>query len=78
MEAMAAGVPVILAPELAEIYGDAALTAAPDDVWPLVERLWRDRAFQEARVAAGRAFVADNCGYAVFPGRIERLFTAEA
>ena len=43
MEAMAAGVPVILAPELAEIYGEAALTAAPDAVWPLVERLWRDR-----------------------------------
>ena len=35
MEAMAAGVPVILAPELGEIYGGAALTAAPDDVWPL-------------------------------------------
>ena len=78
MEAMAAGVPVILAPELAEIYGEAALTAAPDDVWPLVERLWRDEAFWKARVAAGRAFVAENCGYAVFPGRIERLFTAEA
>ena len=78
MEAMAAGVPVILAPELAEIYGEAALTAAPDAVWPLVERLWRDRAFWEARVAAGRAFVAANCGYAVFPGRIERLSTAVA
>jgi glycosyltransferase involved in cell wall biosynthesis len=78
MEAMAAGVPVILALELAEIYGEASLTATPDDVWPLVERLWRDEAFWKARVTAGRAFVADNCGYAVFPGRIERLFTAEA
>ena len=78
MEAMAAGVPVILAPELAEIYGDAALTATPDDVWPFVMRLWRDEAFWKARVTAGRAFVADNCGYAVFPGRIERLFTAGA
>jgi glycosyltransferase involved in cell wall biosynthesis len=78
MEAMAVGVPVVLAPELAPIYGEAALYAAPDEVWPLVERLWRDQGFWEARVAAGRAFVRENCGYDVFPGRLARLAAVPA
>ena len=73
MEAMAAGVPVILAPELEPTFGPAALYAAPDAVWPLVERLWRDQGFWEARAAAGRAFVAAHCGYDRFPERIARL-----
>lgn len=70
MEAMAAGLPVILAPELAPTFGEAALYASPEGVWPLVERLWGDRAFWEARSAAGRAFVAANCGYDRFPARL--------
>ena len=73
MEAMAVGLPVILPPDFAPTFGDAALYAAPDGVWPLVERLWRDRAFWEARAAAGRAFVAANCGYDAFPRRLARL-----
>jgi hypothetical protein len=73
MEAMAAGVPAILAPELAPIYGPAALYAAPDGVWELVERLRDDEAFWTARVAAGRAFVTANCGYDAFPPRLARL-----
>lgn len=72
MEAMAAGLPVLLAPELAPTFGDAALYAAPEEVWPLVARLWRDRAFWEARAAAGRAFVEANCGYDRFPARLGR------
>ena len=73
MEAMAVGVPVILPPEFAPTFGPAALYAAPDAVWPLVERLWGDRAFWEARVAAGRAFVRATCGYDAFHGRLARL-----
>jgi len=76
MEAMAVGVPAILAPELEPIYGPAALYADPEAIWPLVERLWRDRAFWEGRVAAGRDFVQENCGYGVFPGRLARLAAA--
>ena len=76
MEAMAVGVPAILAPELEPIYGPAALYADPEAIWPLVERLWRDRAFWEGRVAAGRDFVQENCGYDVFPGRLARLAAA--
>ena len=72
LEAMAAGVPVILPPEFAPSFGPAALYAAPDGVWPLVEALWRDRAAWEARAAAGRAF-ALTCGYDAFPARLARL-----
>lgn len=78
MEAMAAGVPVILPPEFAPTFGAAALYAAPDGVWPLVARLWADHAFWEARAAAGRAFVAAHCSYTAFPDRLDRLAAAEA
>ena len=63
---------MILPPEFAPSFGPAALYAAPDEVWPLVERLWRDRAAWEARAAAGRAF-ALTCGYDAFPARLARL-----
>jgi hypothetical protein len=78
MEAMATGVPVILPPEFAPTFGDAALYAAPDAVWPLALQLWRDRAFWEARAAAGRGFVAATCGYDAFPARLARLAAAPA
>ena len=72
MEAMAVGVPVILPPEFEPTFGPAALYAEPDDVWPLVETLWSDRAAWEARVAAGRAFVRTHCGYGAFSARLAR------
>nr|MBA3326614.1 glycosyltransferase [Paracoccaceae bacterium] len=77
MEAMAVGVPVILPPEFEPTFGAAALYAPPEGVWPLVARLWEDRGFWEDRVAAGRAFVAENCAYAVFPARLARLAAAD-
>ncbi len=70
MEAMAAGVPVILAPELEPTFGPAALYAPAAGVWPLVERLWRDHGFWEARAAVGRTYVEANCGYDRFPERL--------
>ena len=73
IEAMAAGVPVILAPEFAPTFGEAALYAAPEEVWGLVERLWRDPGFRACRAAAGRAFLRANCGYEAFPARLARL-----
>jgi glycosyltransferase involved in cell wall biosynthesis len=76
MEAMAAGVPVILPPAFEPTFGPAALYADPEAVWPLVARLWEDRGFREGRIAAGRDFVQANCGYGVFPGRLARLAAA--
>jgi glycosyltransferase involved in cell wall biosynthesis len=73
MEAMAVGVPVILPPEFEPTFGEAALYAAPEEVWPLAEDLWRDRGLWEARVEAGRRFVLETCAWPVFPGRLARL-----
>lgn len=73
MEAMAAGVPVILPPEFEPTFGAAALYAPPAGVWPLVERLWRDRAAWMARAEAGRAFVRETCDARLFAGRVAAL-----
>ena len=76
MEALAAGVPVILPPEFAPTFGEAALYAAPDEVWPTVTALWGDRAAWEERARAGRAFVRAHCSYAAFAARLARLQAA--
>lgn len=73
MEAMAVGVPVILPPEFEPTFGPAALYAPPGEVWPLIERLWRDEAAWTARVAAGRAYVASTCDSRLFAGRLDTL-----
>jgi hypothetical protein len=61
VEAMAAGKPVILPPALEEDFGDAALYAAPDGVWSVVERFWRDERAYRDQTSKGRAFVAKYC-----------------
>ena len=73
MEAMAAGVPVILPPEFEPTFGMAALYATPEEVWPLADRLWRDRDAWEARARAGRDFVRRTCSYDAFPQRLARI-----
>jgi hypothetical protein len=77
MEAMAAGIPVILPPVFQETFGDAALYAEPEGVWPTIEALWRDRNAYLARARAGRDFVLANCGWDQFPPRLERLAQLE-
>jgi len=71
MEAMAVGVPVILPPVFRATFADAALYAEPHEVWPTIERLWKDEAAWMGRVEAGRAFVRSNCAYDLFPARLE-------
>ena len=73
VEAMAAGRPVLLAPVFRETFGEAALYPEPADVWPVIERLWRDRAAYLGRAEAGRAFIAANCGYDRLIGRLKNL-----
>ena len=73
LEAMALGVPVILPPEFEPTFGQAALYAPPEGVWPLVERLWRDEAAWRARAEAGRAFARGSCDARLFAGRLDTL-----
>ena len=78
MEAMAAGVPVILPPEFAPTFGAAALYAAPDEVWPLVERLWRDRGVLGGARRRGPRLRARDLRLRRLPARLARLAAAPA
>lgn len=73
MEAMALGLPVLLPPEFAPTFGEAAVYAEPEAVWSTIDALWRDEAAYLAQARRGRDFVEANCGYAAFPPRIDRL-----
>jgi hypothetical protein len=53
LEAMAAGVPVLLPPSFAELFGDGALYCEPDEVEANVRALAADRALYAERAAAG-------------------------
>lgn len=73
MEAMAVGIPVILPPVFENTFGEAALYAEPDEVWPTIERLWGDEAGYLSRAEAGRRFVLETCGWDRLPGRLAAL-----
>jgi glycosyltransferase involved in cell wall biosynthesis len=73
VEALAAGLVVVLPGYMRQTFGDAAVYATPEEVQPLVERLWRDpEAYtaqsERAIAAAGRRF-----GPAALIDRVARL-----
>lgn len=70
IEAMAVGIPVILPPVFRTTFGDAALYAEPDDVWPTVERLWNDESAWLERARVGRQFVQDSSDWTHFRQRL--------
>jgi glycosyltransferase involved in cell wall biosynthesis len=53
MEAMAAGVPCLLPPNFAELFGDGAIYCEPDEVEAQVRLLASDKAYYAERAAAG-------------------------
>ncbi|MDA1361141.1 glycosyltransferase [Glycomyces luteolus] len=59
MEAMAAGLPTILPPNFAELFGDGAVYCEPEDVAAEVRRLAADRAYYAERVEAGLRVVRE-------------------
>ncbi len=77
LEAMAAGVPVILPPVFRETFGEAALYAEPAEVWDRVSALWSDEAAWLARARAGRDFVLAGSNLARLEARLAP-FVAEA
>lgn len=58
LEAMAAGVPVLLPARFRPVFGEAALYATPQETRGVVERLMADPDHYEARTRAGLAFAA--------------------
>jgi hypothetical protein len=76
LEAMATGVPVVLPPVFEGTFGSAALYAEPRDVWPLIDRIWRDGQEYLGRAEAGRCFVMSTARHGMLAARLQRLRTA--
>jgi glycosyltransferase involved in cell wall biosynthesis len=70
LEAMAAGVPVIVGPQFRSIFGDAALYTDPGGVRELVRTLHGDPERYRAVVARARRFVEDRFGPASHVARL--------
>jgi glycosyltransferase involved in cell wall biosynthesis len=73
LEAMAVGVPVILPEVFRPTFGEAALYAAPGDVWRTISDIWSDEESWLARVAAGRRFVLEHGDWTHFESRLAGL-----
>lgn len=73
MEAMAAGVPVVLPDSFRPLFGDAAIYAEPAGVRAEVDRLLADDDYYQAWVDLGHRFVEKSFGYTRHAERIERF-----
>jgi hypothetical protein len=78
LEAMASGVPTILAPAFEPTFGEAAMYEAPADVWNRVSNLWSDERAWLDRSEAGRQFVLDTCDLTQFGKRLSVMTGSEA
>jgi len=76
LEAMAAGVPVILPRHFKENFSDAALYADPGDVATLISEYWRSEDRYLAQAEAGRKFVKIFCDLSSFEKRLAELPSA--
>lgn len=72
LEAMAAGVPVIMDPRFAATFGPAAVYCEPHEVAAVAERLAGDPDEYAARQAAARAHIADHCSGDALMERLAR------
>ncbi|MBO3736226.1 glycosyltransferase [Actinoplanes flavus] len=70
MEAMAAGVPVVIGEHFRPLFGDAALYTTPEGVVPLVRSLYADPGRYRAVALRAREFVETRFGY---PSHLARL-----
>lgn len=77
IEAMAAGVPVILPAYLRDSFGEAALYCKPHEVTELIERLVGHQSRYEQQVKRGHAFVA-RYSHRSFVERLSRLFEVDS
>lgn len=73
LEAMAAGVPVVLPESFRPLFGDAATYARPSEVRMVVDRLWQDDDHYATRAAVAQQFVERRFGYRRHAERLERL-----
>ena len=75
IEAMAAGVPVILPAHFTSLFNEAALYAEPHEVTSLVDRLMADPGLYDRQVRTAWAYVEERFGYSQHARRIEALLS---
>jgi FkbM family methyltransferase len=75
IEAMAAGVPVILPHSYEALFEDSALYCEPHEALALVDRLMADPEFYSSRVRIAHEFVDRRFGYAMHIARIGRFLS---
>ncbi|GAA2121916.1 glycosyltransferase [Glycomyces algeriensis] len=78
LEAMAAGVPCILSPDFAELFGDGAIYCEADEVEAHVRRLAADPLHYAERAAAGRRVVHERFSPDALLHRVHGLGVATA
>jgi glycosyltransferase involved in cell wall biosynthesis len=78
LEAMAAGVPVVLPEAFRPLFGDAARYAEPATAMAAVDRLMRDDDYYAAQVDLARHFAETTCGYTGHKERISKALKASS
>jgi len=73
LEAMAAGVPVVLSPGFQTLFGDAARYATPSQVAGVVHELWGNPAVMDQQRQRGLAAVQERFSLAAHVARLHRL-----
>ena len=73
LEAMACGLPTILAPDFEQTFGDGALYVSPDAVSDLYHTLRTDPARRKEQGKRGRDFVRENHSYDAFLAQYRTL-----
>jgi hypothetical protein len=73
LEAMAAGLPVVLPPHFRESFGTAAIYAQPQDVSAVYHKLATDREFADRASQSSLDFVNQNHGLDTYGARFEEL-----
>jgi glycosyltransferase involved in cell wall biosynthesis len=73
LEAMAAGVPVVLPPTFRPLFGDAAIYAAPAEALARVDQLMQDDDYYSTRADQAQRFVEKGFGYSKHAERIARF-----
>jgi glycosyltransferase involved in cell wall biosynthesis len=72
-EAMAVGVPVIIAPHYQNLFKEAAIYAEPEEVKDKIHQLMNDEAFYISQVEKAQAYVEKQFGYSKHASRLEKI-----
>ncbi|GIO23427.1 glycosyltransferase [Oceanobacillus sp. J11TS1] len=76
-EAMATGVPVILPPSYKQLFGEAALYAAPNEVIEKIHYLMQDEKIYQLQVTRAFQYIEQHFGYAKHARRLEDCFVSK-